>query len=323
MDAGPQRAWSFLVVDEDERQHQGNQGYDDDPSRYYSWDSTVANREGPSRGDICAVRDSRGLLGISQIDDVTRRDDEKDRSRCPVCQSTAFKSRTTMEPTFKCGHCMAEFDQPLVERIPVTVYRADFARSWVSVGGAVSAGELEASCYLSRAKQHAIRPIDPEALRDLATRREVLIGSAWWQAGGSIEPPEIPSGRRELIALGRIGQAEFRRQLLLRFGPVCAITGPQPERSLHAAHVIPFAKSARHELAGGLLLRADLHALFDAGLIAIGADLKVGIDPSLRSFPELSRLDGSSLRIRSGDSLLPRLREILRKKEAATEAEPT
>ncbi len=317
MGAVTERAWSFLVVDEDERQHQGNQGYDDDPSRYYSWDSTVANRDGPSGGDICAVRDSRGLLGISRVDEVARRSGEKERSRCPECESTAFKSRTTMHPTYKCSRCMAEFDRPSVEQIPVTIYRADYARSWVSIGGAVTAGELEAGCYRSRAKQHAIRPVDPQALRDLVTRRQVLIGAPWWERGGSVVLPEIPGGYRKLTALGRIGQREFRRQLLMRFGPVCAFTGPQPEKSLHAAHLIPYAKSARHELEGGLLLRADLHALFDAGLITIDDELKVRIDSSLRSFTELARLDGSPLKIGGAASLMPTLRKILKEREAA------
>ena len=223
-----------------------------------------------------------------------------------------------MDPKFKCSNCDSTFDEPVVETIPVMRYRADYARSWVSVGGAVLAAELEANCYRSAAKQHAIRPIDPQGLRDLVTERQVLIGGAWWKTGGSVEPPDIPGGFRELTALGRIGQREFRRQLLMRFGPVCAFTGPQPEKSLHAAHVIPYAKSARHELAGGLLLRADLHALFDGGLITIDGDLKVRIDPSLRSFPELSRLDGSELRIKTADPLLPTLRKILEKKEATT-----
>jgi hypothetical protein len=314
--AGPDQAWSFLVVDEEKRQHQGNEGYDDDPSRYYSWDSTVANRKGPGEGDLCVVRDSRGLLGISQIDGIVEREGTKTRSRCPHCESTAFKSRATKKPKYKCSNCMRAFPRPKEEEISVTFYRADYARSWVSVGGAVSAAELEASCYRSAAKQHAIRLIDPDALRALVTDREVLIGGAWWKSGGSVEPAEIPGGSRELTSLGRIGQREFRRQLLQRFGPVCAFTGPQPEKSLHAAHVIPYAKSARHELAAGLLLRADLHALFDAGLITVGGDLKVRVDPSLRSFRDLARLDGSALRVRSGDSLLPQLREILKQKEA-------
>jgi len=310
-------AWSFLVVDDGDRQHQGNQGYDDDSSQYYSWDSTVPNRDGPEVGDLCAVRDSRGLLGISQIDKVSHKEEVKPRSRCPECESTAIKSRTTMTPKFKCGNCGSEFDRPSVEEIPVTVYRADYARSWVSIGGAVTATELEASCYLARAKQHAIRPVDAGALRRLVATRQILIAADWWKAGGAIEASEIPGGYRPLTALARLGQAAFRRRLLVRFGPVCAFTGPQPERSLQAAHVIPYTKNPRHELAGGLLLRADLHTLFDDKLIAIDGNLRVRIDPSLCSFRELSQLDGSPLRINPADPLLPTLRELLAQREAA------
>jgi hypothetical protein len=221
-----------------------------------------------------------------------------------------------MRPTFKC-RCEAEFDKPVVQVIPVTFFRADYARSWVSVGGAVTTGELEASCYLSGAKQHAIRPMDPQALRDLASARKVLIGSEWWKAGGAVEPREIPGGHRKLTALARVGQGEFRRQLLARYGPVCAFTGPQPERSLQAAHVISYAKDPRHDPGGGLLLRADLHALFDDGLITVDGDLKVRIDPSLRSYQDLARLDGAPLRIPGGDSARARLRELL--EQRATE----
>src|ERR1700761_2428324 len=181
-----ERAWSFLVVDEADRQHQGNEGYDDDPTRYYSWDSTVPNREGPRESDVCAVRDSRGLLGVSQIDNVSRAEAEKPRSRCPQCRSTAFKGRGSKTTAFLCGRCGSEFARPDTGTIPVTVYRADYARSWVSVGGAVTAAELEASCYLARAKQHAIRPVDPGALRRLTTGRQVLIGSSWWETGGRV-----------------------------------------------------------------------------------------------------------------------------------------
>lgn len=318
--AVPDQGWSFLVVDEGDRQHQGNQGYDDDPSSYYSWDSTVPNREGPAEGDLCAVRDSRGLLGISQIDEVERTEGkEKTRLRCRECGSTALKGRTKTQPTYRCSRCKSEFDQPIKEPIEVIRYRADYGRSWVSIGGAVTASELEASCYLSRSKQQAIRPVDPRALRQLAAERQILIAREWWKSGGAVEAPEIPGGHRRLTGLARVGQGEFRRRLLERFGLVCAFSGPQPEKSLHAAHVNDYAKDPRHELAGGLLLRADLHALFDDRLISVDADLKVRIDPSLRSFPELVRLDGSPLQIRSADPLLPTLRALLEKRNSAVD----
>lgn len=317
--AGSGRAWSFLVVDEAERQHLGNEGYDDRVGQYYSWDSTVPNCRRPEAGDICVVRDSRGVLGVSWIDTLGFTEDvEKFRRRCRKCGRTAIKGRRTVRPRYRCGHrsCKAEFDEPKVERIEVTVYRAGYARSWRRVDGAVTAAELEAA-YLSHSKQQAIRPVDPQALRRLLAARKVLIGGPWWSEGVTLEEREIPGGRRSRRGQGRIGQEEFRRRLLERFGPVCAFSGPQPAESLEAVHLNRFADDPRHDLAGGLLLRADLHSLFDRGLIEIDAGLRVRIDPSLRPYPDLARLDGKRLRIDRADPLLPVLKSLLQQRKSA------
>lgn len=236
------RAWSFLVVAEEDRQHRGNEGYDDLLGAYYSWDSTVSNHRGPEVGDCCVVRDSRGVLGVSWVDDIGKIERvEKFRRRRPRCHSTAFKGRATMQPAYRCSRCKREFNQPKEERIEVAVYRADYARSWLRLDGAVTAVELEATSYLSHSKQQAIRPVDPDALRALLAERRILIGGGRWKQGVVIGEREIPAGRRRRSAIARLGQAEFRRRLLERFGPLCAFSGPQPAESLHAAHITPFA----------------------------------------------------------------------------------
>jgi HNH endonuclease len=314
---GEERAWSFLVIEEEKRQHLGNEGYDDRIGEYYSWDSTVPHHRRPAVGDVSVVRDSRGVLGISLIDSVEQTEGvEKFRRRCPECRRTGIKGRKTMTPRYRCGHrsCRAVFDEPIEERIEVTVYRAGYARSWRRVDGAVTADALETAC-VSHSKQQAIRPLDLHALRALLADRSLLIGRSWWREGTALEDREVPGGRKPRRSYGRIGQTEFRRRLLERFGPVCAFSGPQPPESLEAIHLTPFATSLRHDLAGGLLLRADLHSLFDRGLIGVDEDLKVRLDPSLRPYRELARLDGRELRVESSDPLLPELRAILKERK--------
>jgi hypothetical protein len=309
-------AWSFLTVGPEERQHQGNDGYDDDPSRYYTWDSTVPNSQRPTEDDVCVVRDSRGVLGVSRIDEIeTTEGIRKLRLRCRYCESTAFKARANMSPTYRCSRCFKAFNDPKKEQIVITRRRAEYSRSWRPVEGAVTAEQLEKFAYLSHSKQQAIRPVDPEALKRLMASRHILLGGEWWEGGVTIDPMEIPGGHRPQKAKARIGQDKFRRRLLERFGAVCAFTGPQPPESLHAAHVTPYAKAAKHDPAGGLLLRADLHSLFDRGLIKIDEQLKVRIDASLREYDELLSLDGIALRIESSDPLLPTLRELLRQQK--------
>ena len=55
-------AWLMIAAGED-RQHGGNQGYDDDPERHYSWDNTVANHRKPRNGHIIVLWDKRNLIG--------------------------------------------------------------------------------------------------------------------------------------------------------------------------------------------------------------------------------------------------------------------
>jgi len=66
-------------------------------------------------------------------------------------------------------------------------------------------------------------------------------------------------------------QARFRAELLKRYGGRCAVSGCNLEATLQAAHVIPFSKNValRNAALNGLLLRADIHSLFDRALLSI------------------------------------------------------
>ncbi|HZZ18730.1 MAG TPA: HNH endonuclease signature motif containing protein, partial [Opitutaceae bacterium] len=67
----------------------------------------------------------------------------------------------------------------------------------------------------------------------------------------------------------RRGQKEFRESLLVAYDQRCAITNCDAVDALEAAHIIPYQGSATNNVTNGLLLRADIHTLFDLGLIAI------------------------------------------------------
>jgi hypothetical protein len=77
------QAWSFLVAGE-ERQFQGNDGYEDVVEESYSYDSTVGNHRRVRTGDLVVVRDSREALGVGYIEELeVLPSQEKPRSRCP------------------------------------------------------------------------------------------------------------------------------------------------------------------------------------------------------------------------------------------------
>src|SRR5579885_2008078 len=68
---------------------------------------------------------------------------------------------------------------------------------------------------------------------------------------------------------GRSRQAQFRAALLQTYAKRCAVTGCQVEETLEAAHIIPFCLSRNCDPWNGILLRSDLHRLFDLNLMRI------------------------------------------------------
>jgi predicted restriction endonuclease len=80
----------------------------------------------------------------------------------------------------------------------------------------------------------------------------------------------------------RQGQSQFRERLIKVYKGKCAISGSDVEQALEAAHIIPYNGKQTNNTSNGLLLRADLHTLFDLKLITIDpSTMKVLISPEL------------------------------------------
>lgn len=97
------------------------------------------------------------------------------------------------------------------------------------------------------------------------------------------DPENVADGRKETLARvrRRQGQGKFRDNLMSAYGERCAITGCEIKALLEAAHILPYRGPATNHVTNGLLLRADLHTLFDLGLIWIESDGKVKSATSL------------------------------------------
>ncbi|GAA3042382.1 hypothetical protein GCM10010528_22770 [Gordonia defluvii] len=102
----------------------------------------------------------------------------------------------------------------------------------------------------------------------------------------------------------RRGQQKFRRGLLDRYEGACAITGCTVESVLEAAHIDPFRGDDSHHLQNGLLLRADIHTLFDLYLLTIGDDYAVLVSPRLRN-TEYENFNGTTLDLPADSSSHP------------------
>ena len=97
------------------------------------------------------------------------------------------------------------------------------------------------------------------------------------------------------IAL-RQGQPAFRAALLSAYTGACAITGYATESVLEAAHISPYLGGHTNVTANGLLLRADIHTLFDRFLLTATPGYVVRVAPELSSGP-YGALSGSALRV--------------------------
>jgi predicted restriction endonuclease len=80
----------------------------------------------------------------------------------------------------------------------------------------------------------------------------------------------------------RRGQPEFRQSLLFAFEGKCCITNCCVESVLEAAHIIPHSEESNYSVLNGLLLRADIHTLYDLNLIGIDGNGKVFVSENLR-----------------------------------------
>jgi ribosomal protein L37AE/L43A len=242
---------------------------------------------------MIALWDKKALLGVSVIESITTGESVKLVYKCPSCGTGNFKR--LRHGGYRCD-CGAAFDQPAASEKPVTTYRSEHGAAWVALPGALDGPTLRGLCD-SPKSQLSLRPMQWQKLRD-------ALGEAGSGAPtGILENAlaQIVGGHRTATVRIRIGQADFRRRLLATHGEECAITGPTPAAALEAAHLYSYAAHSRHHDEGGLLLRRDIHRLFDLGYIAVDPQrLIVDVVPEIRAFQLYADLHGSPLAITPG-----------------------
>lgn len=93
----------------------------------------------------------------------------------------------------------------------------------------------------------------------------------------------------------RQGQQSFRRALLSAYSRRCAVTGTSTESVLEAAHISRYFGQQSNKTSNGLLLRADIHTLFDLHRVTVTPDHVVRADPALG--PPYIEFDGSIIHV--------------------------
>lgn len=161
--------------------------------------------------------------------------------------------------------------------------------------------------------------------------RWLLVRSVPFGAGdGEDDQPDDDDGspgaddiRRMGAIKIRRGQAEFRASLIGTYSGRCAVTGSRIVDLLEAAHILPHAEGTNYQASNGLLLRADIHTLYDLHLLSIDERYRVQLSKALET-SEYRRYHGADLlslpstmeQQPSADNLRVRHRRFLTKEAA-------
>jgi putative restriction endonuclease len=84
------------------------------------------------------------------------------------------------------------------------------------------------------------------------------------------------------LAPYRLGQRSFQAVVLDAYHRRCAISGTHIPPVLQAAHIRPVTEGGEHRLDNGLLLRSDVHTLFDCGYLGVDSRFRLLVSPRLR-----------------------------------------
>lgn len=102
----------------------------------------------------------------------------------------------------------------------------------------------------------------------------------------AFDPKDAVDARNRINAtiVRRRGQPRFRAALMKAYGGRCALTGCDFPEVLEAAHIYPYRGDRTNDVSNGVLLRADIHTLFDLGWVTIAPKThKIVVHPVLAS----------------------------------------
>jgi len=169
-----------------------------------------------------------------------------------------------------------------------------FRRKIASLKG-VSEGQVgDIGCAVLSSPQYFNDPIDyrgfermygptkPYDVRSLEGARLWTAAVAHFQEAQPILPLIRGGGAKPVLVVPRLGQATFRIELEKQYSTRCAVTGERTRPALEAAHIKPFSIVKEHALQNGLLLRSDIHKLFDQGYVTVTPDRKFRVSRAIR-----------------------------------------
>jgi len=300
------QAWLLRSVpDEENRSAASGKVYDDALEFRYVYDSKVPNHKNVREGDFVLIRDNSILLGSAVIRKIESYEADKVMTYCPNCGSSriTFKS----DGLWRCdGKCLRRDKLKPEQRLHKTPpqktekvqrFIAYYGDTWTELIGAADKDSFKDLSMPGKYNtQNSIVALDTAKVLDWL---ESLNTSGIHQLplNDAHGVPVNPRGGFTMRTVrARVGQGQFRQELLNRFGNMCAFTGTCHTAALDAAHLYSYAHEGEHRVEEGLLLRKDLHKLFDSELVGVSSSRTLLLHPGLGN-TQYQSLAGARLKV--------------------------
>ncbi|MFP3592975.1 HNH endonuclease [Chryseobacterium sp. SIMBA_038] len=270
--------WVLKSVLEKDKSSQTIESYEDSITEYYNYDNFVQNSRQIKGNDTVIIIDKEKILGFAQIGEIHSKKGIKTFRRCPICLSTNITIRNKKTPVYRCNK-KHEFDSTIDEIRDVTKYKAMLI-NFISISHESQNLKQLRPYYIQGYNQNlSMQRLDYKTLDLFDNIKENLRSDnsrTFLDENENIQDmynyfPDSNDEREDVLReiKARRGQEEFRKKLLDLYQNKCAITDCKVIEILEAAHISPYRGVKDNHQSNGLLLRADIHTLFDLNLIAI------------------------------------------------------
>ena len=94
---------------------------------------------------------------------------------------------------------------------------------------------------------------------------------------------KLPGGYSSSTVRRRVGQGIFQSRVMDAYERQCAVTRERALPALDAAHIKPFSLTQENHIRNGILLRSDVHRLFDTGYMTVTPAYHVEVSEHVRT----------------------------------------
>lgn len=188
----------------------------------------------------------------------------------------------------------ASMPSPHLSEIGCIILRDAFfwePQDWIPVPADYAPNIVTGKTYVAESETGAL------LLEAVSDRQSRPLGSDVLLGGSAMY--EVPGGFNVASNTRRIGQGAFRGMVLETYERRCAVTGGKVLPILEAAHIMPVSKGGLNHIHNGILMRSDVHALYDLGFLTVTPELTVRASRRLRddfnNGEDYRRLDGRTI----------------------------